>query len=316
MNEKMKILIAYDGSGFAEEAIEDLRHAGFPTDVEATVLSVTDAWELPETLDQASSRTGRFIHPTAETIQRPLAEVTGRAETLAAAAAPRIRELFHGWTVSAEARLGKPAWEIIEKSDEWQADLIVVGSHGRTALGRLLLGSVSQKVLNEARCSVRISRKRAEENKEGLHVLVAVDGSVNAEAAVKEVAKRTWPEDTEIRLAAVNDPFTHPSGGYISWNLAEDKPEDNEESRAWIDKVIDSPTRILQAAGLTVSHTIRWGDAANMILNEANEWKADSIFMGARGLGRFQRFWLGSVSSSVAARVQCSVEIVRVKENG
>ena len=52
-----------------------------------------------------------------------------------------------------------------------------------------------------------------------------------------------------------------------------------------------------------------------MILNEANEWNAKSIFMGARGLSRLQRFLLGSVSSSVAARAHCSVEVVRNASN-
>lgn len=313
MNDKTKILIAYDGSDFADAAIEDLRNAGLPKETDAVVLTVTDAWELPETIDRVSARTGKFIHPTAETIQTHLAEVKEQAETLAAAAIFRLGLLFPDWRVNAEARLGKPAWEIIGKSDEWQADLIVVGSHGRTALGRLLLGSVSQKVLNEARCSVRISRKRISDESKPVRVLVAVDGSTNAETAVKTVASRQWSKDTEIRLIAVDDPFTHPAGGYVIWDTSEDKPEDSEKSREWIAKVIDAPTEILKAAGLNVSHNIRWGDAAAMILHEAIDWEADSIFMGARGLGRFQRFWLGSVSSSVAARAECSVEVVRGK---
>lgn len=308
----MKILIAYDGSNFADEAIEDLRYAGLPTDAEAVVLSVTDAWELPDTINSVSAHTAKFIHPNAETIQTHLTDLKGQAEKLAAAAIFRLGLLFPDGSVNAEARLGKPAWEIIEKSDEWKADLIVVGSHGRSALGRLLLGSVSQKVLNEGHCSVRVSRKRISDENKPLRVLVAVDGSANAEAAVKTVASRQWSKDTEIRLIAVDDPFTHPAVGYVIWNSSEGKPEDNEKSREWIKKVIDAPTKILQAAGLNVSHNLRWGDAGAMILNEAIDWEADSIFMGARGLGRFQRFWLGSVSSGVAARAECSVEVVRV----
>ena len=48
-----------------------------------------------------------------------------------------------------------------------------------------------------------------------------------------------------------------------------------------------------------------------LLLSEAESWDADSIFVGARGLGGFRRCLLGSVSSAVAARAYCSVEIVR-----
>jgi nucleotide-binding universal stress UspA family protein len=48
-----------------------------------------------------------------------------------------------------------------------------------------------------------------------------------------------------------------------------------------------------------------------LLLGEAESWGADCIFVGARGMGRVERFMLGSVSSAVAARAQCSVEIVR-----
>jgi hypothetical protein len=68
--------------------------------------------------------------------------------------------LFPGWEILAEAGIGSPGSEIIAKADEWRPDLIVVGSHGRTALGRMFFGSVSQRVINDARCSVRVARGR------------------------------------------------------------------------------------------------------------------------------------------------------------
>jgi len=310
----MKLLIAHDGSDYADDAIKELQRAGLPSEAEAVVLSVSNAWELPEIADSFSSQLGKPTPAVVIAIQKYLAEVIGRAQSLSNAAAERLREIFPDWVVSAEACLGKPAWEVIKKADEWQAELIVVGSQGHTALVRLLLGSVSQKVLIEAHCSVRIARRRTNDDNAPLRVLIAVDGSTNSEAAIEAVARRQWAEGTEIRLVAVDDPFAHPEIGYLRWNLAEDKPESNEESRSWISQVIETPTQLLNSAGLNVSHTIRWGDATSMILNEANEWKADSIFVGARGLGRFKRFFLGSVSSGIASRAKCSVEVIRMKE--
>ena len=58
--------------------------------------------------------------------------------------------------VKGTVALGAPAPEIIRHAAQWKADLIVVGSHGRGTMGRLLLGSVAQKVLHEAGCPVMV----------------------------------------------------------------------------------------------------------------------------------------------------------------
>ena len=54
------------------------------------------------------------------------------------------------------ARIGKPATELVELAREVHANLVVVGSHGLVGLERLLVGSVSEKVLREANCSVEV----------------------------------------------------------------------------------------------------------------------------------------------------------------
>lgn len=56
------------------------------------------------------------------------------------------------------ARVGRPAQEIVALADELVADAIVVGSHGLTGLERVLVGSVSEKVVRDARCSVEVIR--------------------------------------------------------------------------------------------------------------------------------------------------------------
>ena len=80
------------------------------------------------------------------------------AEDLAQRGAKRVQQLFSGWQVRHEAQNGSPGFALLHRAREWQADLIVVGSQGRSALGRLVLGSVSQRVLTESSTSVHIGR--------------------------------------------------------------------------------------------------------------------------------------------------------------
>jgi nucleotide-binding universal stress UspA family protein len=58
------------------------------------------------------------------------------------------------------ARIGKPADEILALANEIGADLIFIGSHGKTGLERLMLGSVSERVVREAKCPVMIARPK------------------------------------------------------------------------------------------------------------------------------------------------------------
>jgi nucleotide-binding universal stress UspA family protein len=70
----------------------------------------------------------------------------------------------------------------------------------------------------------------------------------------------------------------------------------------------------LRAAELIVSSVIKNGDPKRLLVDEAERWGADSIFVGARGLRLIERFLVGSVSAAVATRAHCSVEVVRPKE--
>lgn len=57
--------------------------------------------------------------------------------------------------------VGKPAAEIVKTAKEWPADVIVIGSHGRHGLERALLGSVAERVMRHAPCSVLVVRTPA-----------------------------------------------------------------------------------------------------------------------------------------------------------
>jgi nucleotide-binding universal stress UspA family protein len=289
MANRMKILVAYDGSECADAALDDLRRAGLPSDAQIKVLSVVEHWLPP---------------PSALEI---IEHIDRDQEYLALARRGGIRLVSTepGWDVKSESGEGSPATVIIEKADEWGADLIVVGSHGHTALGRFFFGSVSQKVLHGARRSVRVARGRIEEPGTPVRLIIGVEGSKGSESAVEAVAARKWPAGSEARI--VNATWATPQltshrmvGPIIKW-IAEEK--------ARINKMIDEAVSKLSAAALRTEVVVKEEDPKRLLIAEAESWGADCIFVGARGMGRIDRFLLGSVSSAVAARAHCSVEV-------
>jgi nucleotide-binding universal stress UspA family protein len=291
MTNRMKILVAYDGSECADAALDDLRMAGLPADARIKVLSVLESWLPPPSGIEIIEHIDR----------------DQEYESLARRGAARLVSMEKSWEVEPETAAGSPATVIIEKADEWDADLIVVGSHGRTALGRFFFGSVSQKILHEARRSTRVARGRIEEPGEPVRLIIGVDGSEDSEAAVNAVAARKWPTGSEVRVVSatwaapqVNSP--NMVGPITKWIL---------EEKARVKKMIAQDIDKLTSTGLKIEVRVKDGEPKSILIAEAESWGADCIFVGARGLGRVERFMLGSVSSAIAARAQCSVEIVR-----
>ncbi|HSE18598.1 MAG TPA: universal stress protein [Pyrinomonadaceae bacterium] len=311
----MKILIGYDGSECADAALDDLTQAGLPATGEVHILSVAEVWLPPpppssyEILEEA-----RKAQSPAE-LQRDFSkhgEAAKEALVFAERARNRVQAKFSDWKVSVDSSCGSPAWELVAKADEWKPDLIVVGSHGRTALGRFVLGSVSQRVLTEARCSVRIARGRLEEPGSAVRIVVGTDGSDASEDAMRAVAARKWPARSEVKVVLVDDPLAPEFLGKIIPPLETMLEEDRQEERAWVEKISKRSIEILRSAGMKVSCEVREGDPKRELPKAAEEWGADCIFVGSAGFSnRLERFVLGSVSAAVAARAHCSVEVVR-----
>ena len=321
MNTRTRILVAYDGSPCADAALDDLRKAGLPpSSVEALVLSVAEVWLPPPPSTYEIVEASERMQTPADLRRwygKKSREVAAAA-SLAERAAVRLRQNFPGWTIEVEASCGSPAWELIVRADEWKPDLVVVGSHGRSALGRLVLGSISQKVLTEARSSVRVARGRVEVEPAGpARIIVGVDGSPGAEAALREVASRVWPPGSEARVVVVEDPLVpSPVGGLIP-PVTRWIEESNREENAWAREVAEAAAERLRAAELQATACVVEGDPKAALVEEAERWGADSIFVGSTGFGnRLERFLLGSVSASVAARAHCSVEVVREPKAG
>lgn len=309
----MRILVGYDGSRCSEAAIDDLQRAGLPSEGEAHVVSVAEVWLQPDA--NGENNDGKpdpyiesVIRRQREKGERALAE----AKTFAKHAEKRIAAVLPQWKVTSSATYGSPAWELVNKADEIEPDLITVGSHGQSAISRFFLGSISQKVLTESRCSVRIARGRIEIDPSPIRIVIGFDSSRGAMAAVDSVASRNWPDDTEVCLLSVTDPITPTAIGRFVPPIAETMEEINEAERAWLQQLADAAIEKLKSAGCSVTFDIRAGNPKKILAEEAEHWNADCIFVGANAVGsRLERFVMGSTSAAVAARAHCSVEVVR-----
>jgi nucleotide-binding universal stress UspA family protein len=296
MKEGMKILIAYDGSECANAALEDLKRAGLPQKVEAHVLSIHEEW-IPAPASYGMVETD-FVQ-----------DRSGEKDTLAMARRARaaLQLSYPEWELHAEANIGSPATVILQRADELKPDLIVVGSHGRSAFSRFFLGSVSMKVVQAAHCTIRVARGHVEEPSAPIRLIVGVDGSKGAAAAVRTVAGRNWAKGSEVRVVHGTPPYPPVTADYIAAEVADWITAE----KARVEKVIEGAVAELKQAGLNVSTVMKDEDPKYLLIDEAEAWGADSIFVGARGMGTLERFILGSVSSAIAVRAHCSVEVVR-----
>lgn len=142
-----------------------------------------------------------------------------------------------------------------------------------------------------------------------MRILLAVDGSKESNAAVRVVADRSWPVGTSVSVISVHDHGLLNADvgvaiGPTAIGFDYDDIEDVEDRAA-------DAFEVVRAAGLGARAIIARGNPASAILEAAERWAADSIFMGARGHRLAERLLLGSVSNVVATRAHCSVEVVR-----
>ncbi len=258
----MKLLVAYDGSATGEEMLGELASAGYRAG-EAVVVCVEE----------------RRLN----------------AEAVAAEGAGILQERLAGWTVRAEVARGPVAETIVERAAEWKADGIAVASLGRHGVAKFLLGSVAQKVANEARCSVRVCRGGTK-----ARFVVGYDGTGAAMEAVKEVGERRWREGAWARVLTCVGFGTAPVSGL---SLA----EDYELARGMQAKA----ERMLASAGLEVNGVVREDDPKVGLVEEARLTDAGCVFIGHNDRTLRERLLLGTVACAVLQRAHCSVEVVR-----
>jgi nucleotide-binding universal stress UspA family protein len=224
--------------------------------------------------------------------------------------------------VSTQVLTGSPRKAISAYAAEWGADLILAGSHGHSAVGRFLLGSVAQGILRTAPCSVEIVRFPTGQSSPSAHamkILLATDGSECSLAAAQTAATRPWPAGSLFRVLSVEDLIVAetPMAAYSPATIypASLLEELLADARTRAVSAVDQARNILVAAGLKVldQQPIPACDPRVGILDAAQSWPADLIIVGSHGRRGLDRLLMGSVAESVAVHAKCSVEVVRKK---
>ena len=137
-----------------------------------------------------------------------------------------------------------------------------------------------------------------------MRILLAIDGSKDAETATAFLKQLPLPPSTALRIMVVVTLPTFPL----------DVPPVREFKRSALEdvgRVIDDARASLAPRGFGIETDVAVGDAKEEIVRAAEEWRADLVVLGARGLGRIKRVLLGSVSLAVARHARCPVLVVK-----
>ena len=144
-----KVLLTTDGSAFAEKAIPYAYDLAKQCGAQVRIVTVVENpvfYGMPEA---AALYDAEFYRSLAAELEKAAQAALDRATAQAKAA---------GLHASGAVRHGMPADEILAEAKEWGADAIVTSTHGRSGMSRLLLGSVSQRIVNHATCPVLLVR--------------------------------------------------------------------------------------------------------------------------------------------------------------
>jgi nucleotide-binding universal stress UspA family protein len=220
----------------------------------------------------------------------------------------RLREAYapgRALDVSYRTREGTAADEILRFSDEIGCDLIVMGTHGRTGLRRLLAGSVAEAVLRGARCPVLALRSAGLPREGGRVPLILhpTDFSEGSEPALRTARVLARDRGARLILLHVSPPDVVVDGTMV---VGVD-PRAERDSLEVIRARTDGPD-----LKYPVDARLVWGRAAVEILRMAGEVGCGLIVMGTHGRTGLGRLLVGSVAEEVLRGARCPVLAIKV----
>lgn len=236
-------------------------------------------------------------------------EVMGRAQTYLQSIAARL-DAEHV-RAAAHVYYDDAAHAILDAAERQSADLIVMSTHGRTGIGRMLYGSVADLVLRHATVPVFLVPSGAAGaptlEKPPVSLLVPLDGSQLAEEALKSAELLPLDRDTKVTLLRVVEPPVYPLYGEGYAYIPYDEDAEVADARRYVQ---EQATR-LQASGRIAEGKVAVGQPSVVIAATARELHPDLIVMATHGHGGLSRLILGSVATSTLRQATIPILLTR-----
>ena len=210
--------------------------------------------------------------------------------------------------VDYQTREGEAAVEILRMAKEWGSDLIVMGTHGRTGMSRLLAGSVAIAVLRGAHCPVLALRslEKPRHAKEIRVILHPTDFSVDSEVALRVARELARAHGARLIILHVAVLQVHMDGTVTDAIDARFCTDALENLRKRVDGPdLKHPVETMLGRGFPFEH----------ITQRADEVGCDLIIMGTHGRTGLSRLLMGSVAENVLPRANCPVLVVKAVQH-
>ena len=205
-------------------------------------------------------------------------------------------------------RFGKPFLEIIKVAKEKDVDLMAIGTHGRAGVDRVILGSVAERVVRKAGCTVMVIRNRKYVGFK--RIIVPIDFSDCSRKALEYAVATARAHSSKLTILHVYEgSFVEP---YVkAANSEEEANEIMKEIERVNETKYDEFLKTVDLSGVEYEKLLEKGIPETEIVDIAMEKQANLIVMGTHGRSGIKHILIGSTAEEVVRAVHCDIIIVK-----
>lgn len=282
-NAYKKLLVAFDGSESSKNALRQAILLGEQNQSWIKVLAVVPAYEGDLELVGVSN--------VGDVLKGPTEKLAKSAQEIADSMSAHI---------ITDVEQGEAYEKIIDVADAENCDLIVMGRRGLRRLERMLMGSVTARVISHSDKNVLVVPRDAEIGWE--RIVVATDGSRCSEAAMARAIDYSRVFNSDLSIITVVDMY----------------PEYYADAPQVVDKMEESAVKILEtakdeakAAGVEAETQLLRGDPAVEISSWTEKNNVGLILVGSRGRSGLTKILMGSIAEKIIGLAHCPVMVAK-----